>query len=55
MKTKTKNVFWGLLLILVLLIFSHLEYGRLQEEKETNKMIEQAEAEERFYEYHYNK
>lgn len=56
MKRSTiKNIAWGLLLIVVLLIASHLEYEQIQEDIAAEELLKEAEAERQFYEYHENK
>lgn len=56
MKRSTiKNIAWGLLLIVVLLIASHLEYEQIQEDIAAEELLKEAEAERQFYEYHEKK
>lgn len=53
MKTRTiKNLLWGLVLMAVLLLASHLEYKWMLEEIAAEEAVREDEAEMRFIEHH---
>lgn len=56
MERKTiKNLLWGVLLVIILLIASHYDHESQKEDRQASEDIREANADQTFYEYHNNK
>lgn len=53
-KHTIKNLFWGVLLGIILLIASHYDHENQKEDRQATEDIREANAEQIFYEYHNN-
>ena len=53
-KDKIKNLLWGALLVIILLIASHYDHESQKEDRQVSEDIREAKADQAFYEYHNN-